>query len=59
MKITDIDFKNNQEYKLLLKIKFTDRNTIRNYGPYFKFGLIRIAQCSNYGKKYIQIILLI
>jgi len=52
LKITNIDFKNNQEYKLSLKLTVEDRYTFQNGVDNFKFGLIRIAQCSNYGKIY-------
>jgi len=49
MKITNINFKKNQEYKLSLKLT-VKRYQAQNVAQYFKFGLIRIAQCSNYGK---------
>jgi len=52
LKITNIDFKNNQEYKLSLKLTVVDRYQSQWVVQNFKFGLIRIAQCSNYGKIY-------
>jgi len=52
LKITNIDFKNNQEYKLSLQLTVADRYKFQYVDQYFKFGLIRIGQCSNYGKKY-------
>ena len=50
LKITNIDFKNNQEYKFSLKFTLADRYTLERIDQYFKFGLIRIGQCSSYGK---------
>jgi len=49
-KITNIDFKNNQEYAFSLKLRVANRYTLENINQYFSFGLIRIGQCSNYGK---------
>ncbi|XP_060872331.1 uncharacterized protein LOC132946371 [Metopolophium dirhodum] len=56
LKITNIDFKNNQEYKLSLQLTVADRYTFQNVDAYFKFGLIRIAQCSNYDEQDVRII---
>ncbi|XP_060872815.1 uncharacterized protein LOC132946770 [Metopolophium dirhodum] len=51
LKITNIDFKNNQKYKLSFKLTTTD-----GYGlQYIHFGLIRIAQCSNYDEEDVRI----
>ena len=50
LKITNIDFKNNQEYKFSLNLTLVDRYRLPTYQQYFKFGLIRIGQCSSYGK---------
>ncbi|XP_008186132.1 uncharacterized protein LOC100169299 [Acyrthosiphon pisum] len=56
LKITNIDFKNNQEYKLSLKLTTTDRWQAERVDQYFAFGLIRIAQCSNYDEEDVRII---
>jgi len=50
LKITNIDFKNNQEYKLSLKLTVANRYQAHNVYQNFNFGIIRIAQCSNHGK---------
>lgn len=52
LKITNTDFKNNQQYKLSLKLTATNRFESQWVDQSLKFGLIRIAQCSNYGKIY-------
>ncbi|XP_029345322.1 uncharacterized protein LOC100573779 isoform X2 [Acyrthosiphon pisum] len=56
LKITDIDFKNNQEHKLSLQLTAMDSSGAQNFYQYFKFGLIRIAQCSNYDEEDVRII---
>ncbi|CAI6354595.1 unnamed protein product [Macrosiphum euphorbiae] len=56
LKITNIDFKNNQEYKFSLNLTLVDRYTLQNYQKYFKFGLIRIGQCSSYDEQDVRII---
>jgi len=53
LKITNIDFKNNEEYKLSLKISIIDI-FLSQQENYMRFGLVRIAECSNnYGKHII------
>ncbi|XP_060872332.1 LOW QUALITY PROTEIN: uncharacterized protein LOC132946372 [Metopolophium dirhodum] len=56
LKITNIGFKNNQKYKLSLKLTATDRYQSQWVDQSFKFGLIRIAQCSNYDEEDVRII---
>lgn len=51
MKITNIYFKNHQEYKLSLELTVPEIYNLQFVDQYyFKFGLIRIGECSNYGK---------
>lgn len=53
LKITNIDFKNNEEYKLSLKISSIDTYSWQERND-MQFGLVRIAECSNnYGKHII------
>ncbi|CAI6352820.1 unnamed protein product [Macrosiphum euphorbiae] len=56
LKITNIDFKNNQEYKLSLQLTATDSSSAQHFYQYFKFGIKRIAQCSNYDGEDVRII---
>eukprot|EP00102_Acyrthosiphon_pisum_P025253 XP_016662463.1 PREDICTED: uncharacterized protein LOC107884572 [Acyrthosiphon pisum] len=56
LKITNIDFKNNQEYKLSLKLTVDMKYIFQWLDEYFKFGLIRIAQCLNYDEEDVRII---
>ncbi|XP_060854158.1 tenascin-like isoform X2 [Rhopalosiphum padi] len=57
LKITNIDFKNNERYKFSLHIdfwKFIHSSSDDRYN--FRFGFIRIAQCSNYDEEDVRII---
>eukprot|EP00102_Acyrthosiphon_pisum_P024417 XP_016661627.1 PREDICTED: uncharacterized protein LOC100163765 [Acyrthosiphon pisum] len=56
LKITNIDFKNNQKYKLSLKLTAKDKYESQWVDQTFKFGLIRIAECSNYDEEDVRII---
>ncbi|CAI6359203.1 unnamed protein product [Macrosiphum euphorbiae] len=56
LKITNIDFKNNQQYKLSLKLTATNRYESQWVDQSLKFGLIRIAQCSNYDEEEVRTI---
>lgn len=53
LKITNIDFKNNEEYKLSLKISSSDTYYYSHQRNDMRFGLVRIAECSNNYGKYI------
>ncbi|XP_001948568.2 uncharacterized protein LOC100163240 [Acyrthosiphon pisum] len=55
LKITNIDFKNKQEYKFSLKLT-ADRYSFQWVDQNFNFGLIRIGQCSNYDQQDVRII---
>lgn len=50
LKITNIDFKNNEKYKLSLIISSVFRSSQQNY---MRFGLVRFGECSNNYGKYI------
>eukprot|EP00102_Acyrthosiphon_pisum_P022812 XP_016660022.1 PREDICTED: lactase-phlorizin hydrolase [Acyrthosiphon pisum] len=56
LKTTDISFKNDQKYEFSLKLIATNRWQAERVDEYFKFGLIRIAQCSNYDEEDVRII---
>ncbi|XP_060843558.1 uncharacterized protein LOC132923516 isoform X2 [Rhopalosiphum padi] len=47
LKITNIVFKKNEEYKLSFSINLTDAYIYHSVNDIVQFGLIRIAQCSN------------
>ncbi|XP_029345329.1 uncharacterized protein LOC100572974 isoform X2 [Acyrthosiphon pisum] len=50
LKINNIDFKNNQEYRFSLKLTLSEGCTLAMVDQGLSFGLIRIGQSSNYGK---------
>ncbi|KAL4085361.1 hypothetical protein QTP88_027220 [Uroleucon formosanum] len=57
MKITNIYFKNHQEYKLSLELTVPEIYNLQFVDQYyFKFGLIRIGECSNYDEEDVRII---
>jgi len=56
LKITNIVFKKNEEYKLSFSVNlipYTYRGRLNELG---QFGLIRIAQCSNYDEEDVRIV---
>ncbi|XP_060843561.1 uncharacterized protein LOC132923516 isoform X3 [Rhopalosiphum padi] len=56
LKITNIVFKKNEEYKLSFSINLTDAYIYHSVNDIVQFGLIRIAQCSNNDGEEVRIV---